>query len=192
MSDKVDITKNSEELVATVMKPTLYNLSLQGRQIEQLLDNAIDWETGEIDENYEGLVELQEAINQQIQNKSKDLIYVLRKKDGFISELDKEIERLKNMKKMYGKQQENILKYIKNCMELNNVVLIETPIGKFSIKNNPESVEVYDESLIPKEYFITKIKEETNLSKTKIKEAIKAGVEVQGAKLVRNTRLEVK
>lgn len=194
MATKKDNTIDSQTLVAqgNVGKPTLYTLSLQGRELETLLDNAINWETGEFNEEYEGLVDLKNVIQEQITNKSRDIIYVLRKKDGFVNEIDKEIARLKAMKSVYTKQQEGLSKYIKNCMEIMGVTLIETPIGKFSIKNNPESVEIFDETLVPKEYWITKIKEETNISKTKIKEAIKNGEEVQGAKLVRNTRLEVK
>lgn len=194
MATKKDNTIDSQTLVAqgNIGKPTLYTLSLQGRELETLLDNAINWETGEFNEEYEGLVDLKNVIQEQITNKSRDIIYVLRKKDGFINEIDKEIARLKAMKSVYTKQQEGLSKYIKNCMEIMGVTLIETPIGKFSIKNNPESVEIFDETLVPKEYWITKIKEETNISKTKIKEAIKNGEEVQGAKLVRNTRLEVK
>ena len=75
-------------------------------------------------------------------------------------------------------------------MIANNIKAIETPIGKISVVNNAESVEIYDESLIDKKFIKTKIEE--TISKTDIKNAIKNGEEVQGARLVRNTRLAIK
>lgn len=76
------------------------------------------------------------------------------------------------------------------CMIANNIKAIETPVGKLSVVNNAESVEIYDETLIDKKFIKTKVEE--TISKTDIKNAIKKGEEVQGARLVRNTRLAIK
>lgn len=171
-------------------KQTLWQLTEQGSKLEEMIENSINWETGEVDENYNKLTDLKDEINALVVNKGKDLIYVLRKQDNYAEAIDEEIKRLQALKKSYAKKKENLSNYIKMCMIANNIKAIETPVGKLSIVNNAESVEIYDESLIDKKFIKTKVEE--TISKTDIKNAIKNGEEVQGARLVRNTRLAIK
>ena len=171
-------------------KQTLWQLTEQGSKLEEMIENSINWETGEVDENYDKLTDLKNEINALVVSKGKDLIYVLRKQDNYAEAIDEEIKRLQALKKSYAKKKENLSNYIKICMIANNIKAIETPIGKLSVVNNAESVEIYDESLIDKKFIKTKVEE--TISKTDIKNAIKNGEEVQGARLVRNTRLAIK
>lgn len=171
-------------------RQTLWQLTEQGSKLEEMIENSINWETGEVDENYNKLTDLKDEINALVVNKGKDLIYVLRKQDNYAEAIDEEIKRLQALKKSYAKKKENLSNYIKMCMIANNIKAIETPVGKLSIVNNAESVEIYDESLIDKKFIKTKVEE--TISKTDIKNAIKNGEEVQGARLVRNTRLAIK
>lgn len=171
-------------------KQTLWALTEEGNKIEEMLEESINFETGEVDENYDKLMDLKSEINTLVVNKGKDLIYVLRKQDNYADAIDEEIKRLQALKKSYTKKKENLSNYIKMCMITNGIKAIETPIGKLSVVNNAESVEIYDESLIDKKFIKTKVEE--TISKTDIKNAIKNGEEVQGARLVRNTRLAVK
>nr|DAX46318.1 MAG TPA: resistance protein [Ackermannviridae sp.] len=173
-----------------VEKQTLWQLTEQGSKLEEMIENSINWETGEVDENYDKLTDLKDEINALVVNKGKDLIYVLRKQDNYAEAIDEEIKRLQTLKKSYAKKKENLSNYIKMCMIANNIKAIETPVGKLSVVNNAESVEIYDESLIDKKFIKTKVEE--TISKTDIKNAIKNGEEVQGARLVRNTRLAIK
>ncbi|QBJ04126.1 hypothetical protein FNU3_103 [Fusobacterium phage vB_FnuS_FNU3] len=171
-------------------KQTLWQLTEQGSKLEEMIENSINWETGEVDENYDKLTDLKDEINALVVSKGKDLIYVLRKQDNYAEAIDEEIKRLQTLKKSYAKKKENLSNYIKMCMIANNIKAIETPVGKLSVVNNAESVEIYDESLIDKKFIKTKVEE--TISKTDIKNAIKNGEEVQGARLVRNTRLAIK
>ena len=171
-------------------KQTLWQLTEQGSKLEEMIENSINWDTGEVDENYDELTDLKNEINALVVSKGKDLIYVLRKQDNYAEAIDEEIKRLQALKKSYAKKKENLSNYIKMCMIANNIKAIETPVGKLSIVNNAESVEIYDESLIDKKFIKTKVEE--TISKTDIKNAIKNGEEVQGARLVRNTRLAIK
>ena len=53
-----------------------------------------------------------------------------------------------------------------------------------------ESVEVFDESLVDEKF--KKVKTEISLDKTAIKNAIKNGEDVQGAKIVEKNNLQIK
>lgn len=90
-------------------------------------------------------------------------------------------------KRMYGaadRLEENMLR----AMEANGVDHLDGVQFEVRIKLNPESVEITDESSLPEECF--KIKRE--VSKTAVKEFLKAGREYVGARLVRTKKLEMK
>ena len=78
--------------------------------------------------------------------------------------------------------------YIKNVMVVNGIEKIETPIGNIKFTKST-AVEIYDEKLIDKKFI--KIETKEKISKTDIKNALKAGEEVQGAKLVENKNLKI-
>jgi hypothetical protein len=64
-------------------------------------------------------------------------------------------------------------------METANLKKLELANGTISVSNTPQSVQIIDESKIPDEYF--RIKKE--IDKTKIKDALKDGVEIEGVQL---------
>lgn len=68
---------------------------------------------------------------------------------------------------------------------------IETELGVLTIAKNPASIDVYDENLITDEYKKEKIT--VSIDKTAIKNAIKEGKEIQGARLIEDkTSLRIK
>ena len=72
-----------------------------------------------------------------------------------------------------------------------NLEKIQTELGTLTIAKNPVSVEIYDETLIADEY--KKEKVTVSIDKTAIKNAIKNGKDVQGARLVEDkTSLRIK
>lgn len=73
-------------------------------------------------------------------------------------------------------------------MVVNGIEKIETPIGNIKFTKST-AVEIYDEKLIDKKFI--KIETKEKISKTDIKNALKAGEEVQGARLVENKNLKI-
>jgi hypothetical protein len=92
------------------------------------------------------------------------------------------------------KQAEKAQEFFKACilryMETTGTKKIEAPDILIKTGKNPPSVEIYDESLIPADF--VKSKMVTSISKTDIKNAIKAGEEVPGARLTESTRVIIK
>lgn len=113
----------------------------------------------------------------------------------YIKELTKRADDLKAIEKQYAARRkaaehatDRMKQYLKNCMEQMNLKKIETPKAKISIRNNAPSLRIDDESA-----FI-KMLEETGrtelikyaapeLKKTDIKNLIKKGEELTGARL---------
>jgi gp157 len=92
------------------------------------------------------------------------------------------------MKDSIKKKLDKFKIYIKNSMLTNNIEKIETPLGNIKFTKST-STEIYDESLIDKKFIEVVTTEK--ISKEKIKAALKAGEEVQGARLVENKNLKI-
>lgn len=83
--------------------------------------------------------------------------------------------------------------YLKENMEKCGITEISSsPYFTIKLKKCPQSVLIYDEAKITDEYKRRKVVEVLTIDKVKIKEEISNGVIVDGAKVVQNTRLEIK
>ena len=112
----------------------------------------------------------------------------------YYRDLDADIEKNKNVAKQYTeyvKKLENrkkrLKQFLENYMNSTNTEVIVTDYAKISFRKS-KAVDIEDESLLGEEYFI--IKKEP--SKAKIKEAINAGKDIQGARLIENRNLQKK
>ncbi|PIT21489.1 hypothetical protein BHC49_06425 [Snodgrassella alvi] len=94
--------------------------------------------------------------------------------------------------KRFDNKIENITKYVEIQMRRSDIKKINSFDGTFSMgfrKTRPK-VEIFDESLIPDEYFRVKTVKEVN--KISLQEALASGVDVQGAKLIQTETLRIK
>ena len=68
--------------------------------------------------------------------------------------------------------------------------LIEAPDVALQVRQNPESVDIFDEAQIPADFIKTKTVD--SIDKTAIKTALKQGADVPGARLTRSVKLVIK
>ena len=146
----------------------------------EYLEQGINAETGEMTENENQLAIWTEELTQDLKDKSANVIAVVRNQELTIEALDNEIKRLQAMKDSLKKNLDKFKTYIKSAMLVNGIEKIETTLGNIKFTKST-STEIYDESLITTE----------KISKEKIKVALKAGEEVQGARLVENKNLKI-
>lgn len=154
----------------------------------EYLEQGINAETGEMTDNENQLAIWTEELTQDLKDKSANVIAVIRNQELTIEALDTEIKRLQAMKDNLEKKLNKFECYIKNVMVVNGIEKIETPIGNIKFTKST-AVEIYDEKLIDKKFI--KIETKEKISKTDIKNALKAGEEVQGARLVENKNLNI-
>jgi hypothetical protein len=83
-------------------------------------------------------------------------------------------------------------RYLLGAMQSTGISKIETPHMVLSIRNNPESVDIFDAAQVPAEYMRQPEPPPPAPDKTAIKAAIKSGHDVPGAKLTQSQRLEVR
>lgn len=167
---------------------TLYEITKEMKNLEEIYLSCIDEETGELKDG-ETLEELNLMVQAQIKEKGLDLIKFFVINDNYIQNFENEIKRLTSLKKKIEKKKEDFKKYVVFNMEKMGINKIETELGSLSIRKS-KSVDVYDEMLIDKKFISEEIK--YKISKTDIKKAIENGEEVQGARIVINSNLNLK
>ena len=167
---------------------SIYNISNDLKKIYEDLDNGngIDLETGEI--KPEIMQQLSISRN-ELETKAVDYGYVIKAFDDEINIIDREIERLEERKAYVKKNKERMKTIVSSAMEEFGINKIKSETLQLSFRKS-ESVDIFDESLIDDKF--KKVKTEISLDKTAIKNAIKNGEDVQGAKIVEKNNLQIK
>jgi uncharacterized coiled-coil DUF342 family protein len=154
-----------------------------GNEYQNII-SLIEQNNGEItDDLHEAYINSRDELN----NKAKAYIYVIRNKENLISNIDAEIDRLKEMKKRTENEIDRIKNYL--SMAVDTFGNFETGLHKISNRIS-KIVEVTDCNQLPKEYLKEKI--EISADKTAIKKAIESGENISGALLVTKSNLQIK
>ena len=123
--------------------------------------------------------------------KAEALVSVARNFEQFDDAIDAEIARLKALKDSRHKRADGVRAYLKREMIRTNITRIECPRFVIALRNNPESVEIFDTRMIPGAFMRVPPVPEAQPDKAAIKEAIKAGLEVPGARLAVGQRIAI-
>lgn len=138
--------------------------------------------------------EIQEQGNElalALQNKSTSIIAYTRNIESIVEAMKAEEKRISDNRKILENKVDKFKEYVKTNMEKLGLEKIQNELGTLAIRKNPASVEIFDEGLIAEEYKEEKIT--VTIDKTKIKNDLKNGISVQGARLVEDkTSLSVK
>lgn len=129
-----------------------------------------------------------ESLEDAIEVKAENTAYVMREMQGDIKLLDDEIKRLQGRKKALENNMKRMKEYLLNELEKANIPKVKTAIFTVYTQNNPESVEIENEELIPSEYKIPKY----TIDKSSIKKMLKEGKEIKGARLNQSKGVRVK
>ena len=136
--------------------------------------------------------ELEEAliINQnELQAKAVNYAKVIANYQAESDAIDQEIKRLKAMKDSREKKIEWLKESLKKAMLVSGIEKVESPLFKLSVRRS-EAVEVDLVEALPNAF--QNVKNVVTADKVAIKEAIKRGEFVMGARLVENFNLQIK
>lgn len=181
------------------MNKTLFDIQ---ESMMNLLEYHVNDETGEVIETEEEFNKLYDSIQLDLHTKLDNTNCLQKMIDGEITVIDKEIKRLTAEKRARENKKEwlkNRVDYFVKSHFVNEDGSIDTeslhkyklelPHSKISYRKS-DSVEVFDFDNLPEKYIKTKI--EKNPDKVAIKDAIKNGEEINGAKLVTNYNIQIK
>lgn len=136
--------------------------------------------------------QIEEELTLLLQQKSQNII-------GYIRNMELTAEAMKNEEKRISERRKQIenhvvrfKEYVKDCMENNGILKIETGLGTLSTAKSPISVEIINESVIPDEYKTEVVT--TKIDKKKIADNFKStGELIEGVIIYTdNTNLRIK
>lgn len=161
----------------------LFQLAEQHRALsDKLHDLDLDDET---------IADTLEGESGDLIEKGKNVAAVFRNLESDAKQIKEAEQQLAERRKAIEKRAESLKNYLKTNMEVAGISKIECPWFVVSIAQNPESVTVDDEESIPRDYF-KEIPVSYQLDKSLLKQAIKDGFTVPGARLTRGTSLRIR
>ena len=132
------------------------------------------------------------GVVESFNEKATNVVFMARQFDSHCDVIDAEIKRLQALKKQRANAADKLREYLLANMQATQIDSIESPLVSIKIRNNPESVDVFDEKQIPSEFMDWPAMPPAKPNKTAIKKAIQEGKEVAGCKLVRSQSLTIK
>jgi hypothetical protein len=158
----------------------LYEITREALELAYLL------ETEELTPELEEML----VINQeQLQAKAGNYAKVIANIQSDADAIDQEIKRLKSMKDSKERAITRLKEALRQAMLVSAIDKIESPLFKLSLRRS-EAVEVDVVEALPTD-FVT-VKTTKAADKVAIKEAIKRGENITGARIVENFSLQIK
>ncbi|MFC5775130.1 siphovirus Gp157 family protein [Ectobacillus antri] len=157
----------------------LYELTNQYRQLVDMVDE-LDQQT---------LADTLESISDLIEDKAENIAFVIRTLEAEAKVIKEEEERLQALRKAREARVSNLKDYLLHQLETAGISKIKRPKVMISITNNPASVRVLDETMIPDIY---KIPQAPKLDKKAVLAELKNGGFVIGAELQQGKGVRIK
>lgn len=163
---------------------TLYEVTQDYLQIMSMMeDPELDPKT---------LADTMEGIEGELEVKADGYAKVIRNMESDISAIKAELTRLSDRKKTIEKNIQTLKLALQKAMEITGKTKFKTELFSFGVRNNAPAVVIDEQYIenIPTEYLRIK---EPEIDKTKLKEALKAGVDLEGiAHLEKSSSLVIK
>lgn len=137
------------------------------------------------------LTDTLESIEASIEVKASNVVYLVKNLDAYSVGIETEIKRLQAKQKAVQAKQDSVKEFLFSQLESMGMTEFKTNIATIKKVNNPPSVLVEDEKVIPAKY-LTIVPESYKVSKTEIAKDLKAGIEVKGATLQQTKRWAIK
>lgn len=125
---------------------TLYELSDEMRQLYEMIEDP------DVDED--ALLDTMEGVEAELHDKADGYVFVMKELEADAEKLDKEIKRLQAMKKRTENGVSRLKSRLQQAMWVTGETKFETLLHKFTIRKNPPSVVVDDDTAVPFEYWI--------------------------------------
>jgi hypothetical protein len=138
----------------------------------------------------EAIKDTLEALEGEFKDKILNMVSFAKNLEAEEKAIKDAEQNMKDRREKLARKKELIYEYIKQGLEQTGVVNVSSELFDVKLQKNPPSVQLFDEGILPKEYFVVKTVEQVN--KAAIKEAISNGIEVPGASLSQLNRLVIK
>ena len=134
-----------------------------------------------------------ESLRGEIEAKAANVGHFVLSLDASARAMKEAEKAMKERRLSVEKRAEQIKAYLLSHMVATGTLRIETPSIRMMVRDNPESVQIEDETQIPPSFMVTPPPQPALVpDKAALKAALKAGKDIPGARLARGQRVEIK
>ena len=130
-----------------------------------------------------------DSIEEAFEDKAENIAKWIRNLEADKKAFEEEEKRFKEKKQAADNRIKSLKLYLEDNMRLTGKTKFKAGFFSFAIQNNRPSVEVFDETLIPKQFLIA---QPVKIDRAGIAELLKAGEEVPGAELKQTKGLRIR
>ena len=145
---------------------------------------------GDDEVDLDALEKALEQIEDNIELKAESMAKLIKGIDGEVTVLKEEENRLAKRRKALENKQSNIKLYLEEQLKFIGLDKVKTPLFTVALQNNPPSVNILNEDLIPEQY--KKTITTTSIVKKDILDALKEGQVIEGAELKQSKSLRIR
>lgn len=156
----------------------LYELSAAYQQIQTMIEDG-----------QEGLADTLESLNDAIEDKAVGYAKVMKNLEAQAKAIKDEEARLADRRKSIENNVRRLRESLEQAMNDVGMKRIKTELFSFNIQKNPPSIEVLNDSVIPKGYFI---EQEPKLDRKAILQDLKDGKEIAGVEIKQSEGLRIR
>ncbi|QDI90244.1 siphovirus Gp157 family protein [Salicibibacter halophilus] len=159
---------------------SLYELTDNYKLIQRLIEEGADAEK---------FTDTLQAIEDSIDGKAEGYFYVIKNIESDINAMKAEEKRLADRRKAAENKVKRMKEDLTESMIETGKRKVKTPVFTANVQNNPPSVRVIDEGLIPKAFFI---EQEPKIDRKGLLNSLKEGDETEGAEIIQTESVRFK
>ena len=163
---------------------TLYTIADQYLQdIQKLQDMDLDEQT---------FADTLESLSGDLEVKATNVAMFVRNLEASAESIKAAEKQMSERRKAIEAKAERIRNYLKDNMARTGITKIDCPYFALSLRNSPPAVEVINADEIPAQYFDIPEPPAPVLNRNRLKDDLKNGVIVEGARLTQGSYLQIK
>ena len=144
----------------------------------------------ELDE--QTMIDTIESLSGELEVKARSVAMFVRNMEATAAAIKDAESQMSARRKAYEARAKRVRDYLLQNMIAAGIEKIESPMLVLSIRKNPPAVDIFDDKQVPSDYWTDPPPPPKTIDKNLVKQAIKDGFDVPGAKLTQGVRLDIK
>ena len=148
-------------------------------------------QVGEDGEITQDMMDNLDSVKEDFEQKALSVANYIKNLEAEEHAIEQAMEDMRTRKNRLTKQVHSLSEYLQfNLQKLSINEIKSSPYFKIRLKVCPPSVDVFDEALVPDEFWREKVSK--SIDKIRLKEVMGEGIEIPGATIQRKIKLEIK